>query len=90
MTTWPLRRTQITVVERMRFRFRSGSWEFCAAAELFFKTKPTLRKMHLPQGGIATRCSHEYIAAANPAAEACDTVFVTAAAVFSSWDTRKA
>jgi hypothetical protein len=50
MTTSPLRRTQITVVERMRLRARSGSWESCAAAELFFKTKRNPPEMRLEQG----------------------------------------
>jgi hypothetical protein len=45
MTTSPLRRTQITVVDRMRFLFR----ESCAAAELFFKTKRNPPKMRLAQ-----------------------------------------
>jgi hypothetical protein len=39
MTTWPLRRTQITVVERMRFLEADRPGPGCAALWLWFKTK---------------------------------------------------
>jgi hypothetical protein len=61
MTTWPLRRTQITVVERTRLR---NPGMLCRVGT-GSKAKKNLRKTGVRQAGTRSRCSHEYIAAGN-------------------------
>jgi hypothetical protein len=59
MTTSPLRRTQITVVERIR--------ECCATLELLREAIEKPLEIGVRQAGIASRCRYEYIAARMPA-----------------------
>jgi hypothetical protein len=64
ITTWSLRRTQITVVERIR--------GCSSSSECLSKAKKNLRKSRIRQGKTAPGCSHEYIAALGlRAASAC-------------------
>jgi hypothetical protein len=56
MTTSPLRRTQITVVERIRER--------CATLELLAEAMEKPPEIGVRQAGTTSRCRYEYIAAA--------------------------